>query len=47
MLIKKDPDCLYNLIDKPGLKNQFELFRKDLAAISMPNPCFHFHPDGT
>jgi hypothetical protein len=31
--------------------NRFEksvgIIRKDLADISMTNPCFHFHPDGT
>ncbi len=30
--IKKDPDCLRNLINEPGLKKQLALLRKDLEA---------------
>lgn len=30
--IKKDPDCLHNLINEPALKKQLALLRKDLEA---------------
>ena len=30
--IKKDPDCLHNLINEPSLKKQLALLRKDLEA---------------